>query len=425
MNYNEALEYIHGINWQSREPGLRRINALLEKMNHPEKELKFIHIAGTNGKGSTAAMLAAVLAEAGYKTGQFTSPHIYKFNERMQINGEHISDEDLCELAEYIKPFTDEMEESPTEFELISAFGFEYFKRKKCDIVVLEVGLGGLMDSTNVIEAPEAAVLAAIGLDHTGLLGNSLTEIALEKAGIIKPGTDAVIYRQEKEVEEVFLNKCKEVGATPNLCEPELVVRKSINLDGQSFDYKELKDLHIPLTGSYQLNNLSMVLKTIEILKKKGYNITDKALKSGLEKTSWPCRFEVLRKDPVFIIDGAHNPQGIKATAESLKAHLQDEKVIFIIGVMSDKDLDTMIPYIQDIAKEYIAVTPNYEGRAMEAECLKERLDKYNLPVYAAKSIKDGVKTALNKAGATGTICAIGSLYLPVDIKLSLEELNA
>lgn len=424
MNYNEALEYIHGINWQSREPGLKRINELLDKMSHPERELKFIHIAGTNGKGSTAAMLAAVLAEAGYKTGLFTSPHIYRFNERMQINGEHISDEDLCSLAEYIKPFTDEMDESPTEFELISAFGFEYFKRKKVDIVVLEVGLGGLMDSTNVIPAPEAAVVAAIGLDHTGLLGNSLTEIALEKAGIIKAGTDTVIYRQEKEVEQVFLDKCKEVGATPHLCEPELVVRKDINLDGQVFDYKNLTGLRIPLTGSYQLNNLSMVLKTIEIIREKGYNITDKALKSGLEKTSWPCRFEVLQKDPVFVIDGAHNPQGIKATAESLRYHLKDDKAIFIIGVMNDKDLDTMIPYIKDLAKEFIAVTPNYEGRAMSATTLKEHLEKYSLPVTAADSIKDGVKLALQKAGNTGFICAIGSLYLPVDIKKSLEELN-
>ncbi|MBE6015498.1 MAG: bifunctional folylpolyglutamate synthase/dihydrofolate synthase [Lachnospiraceae bacterium] len=424
MNINEALEYIHGINWQSREPGLQRINELMDMCGHPERELKFIHIAGTNGKGSTAAMLAAVLAQAGYRTGLFTSPHIYKFNERMQINGEYITDEDICALADYIKPFTDKMSEAPTEFELISAIGFEYFKRQKVDIVVLEVGLGGEMDSTNVIPAPEVAVLAAIGLDHTGLLGNTLPEIAREKAGIIKAGCDAVIYRQDPEVEQVFIDKCKEVGATPHLCQPEEVIRTSIDLDRQTFDYKEYKGLSIPLTGAYQLKNLSMVLKTIEILTKKGYNIKADDLKAGLAATKWPCRFEVLKKDPVFIIDGAHNPQGIKATADSLRVFYKENSVIFLIGVMADKDLDTMIPYIKDLAKEFIAVTPDYPGRAMEAEVLKEHLAKYNASVTAAGSIKEGVSLALEKAGKEGAVCALGSLYMPIDVKRSLEELD-
>lgn len=424
MNIQEALEYIHGITWQSREPGLKRINELMDMMGHPEKELKYIHIAGTNGKGSTAAMLASILTKAGYKTGLFTSPHIYKFNERMQINGEHISDEAICELAEYIKPFTDKMEETPTEFELVSAFGFEYFKRQGCDIVVLEVGLGGVMDSTNVIPSPEVAVLAAIGLDHTGLLGNTLTEIAKEKAGIIKPGCDAVIYRQEPEVEEVFLNQCKVVGATANLCEPEKVIRTDCDWDTQTFTYKDAENLVIPLTGSYQLKNVSMVLKTVEILRKKGYNIEAETLREGLLSTQWPCRFEVLTKDPVFIIDGAHNPQGIMATAESLRLHLKSEKVVFIIGVMSDKDLDTMIPYIDDLAAEYIAVSPDYPGRALDAADLGAYLEKFNRSVTVADSILDGVRIALRKADKDRIVCAIGSLYMPIDVKAALKKLG-
>ncbi|MBR5336683.1 MAG: bifunctional folylpolyglutamate synthase/dihydrofolate synthase [Lachnospiraceae bacterium] len=423
MNINEALEYIHGIKWQSQKPGLSRTEELMGLMGHPEGDCRYIHIAGTNGKGSTAAMLAAVLTAAGYKTGLFTSPHIYRFNERMQVSGEMISDEDICSLVEYIKPFVAKMKEPPTEFELISAIGFEYFKRQKCDIVVLEVGLGGRMDSTNVIPAPEVAVLAAIGLDHTGILGNTLTEIAAEKAGIIKPGCHAVIYRQDRSVEKVFTDKCKEVGAVPHLCEPEKVIPLSLDWDVQVVDYKEYKAMSIPLTGSYQIKNLSMVFKTIEILNEKGYNILSEAVRTGLAAVKWPCRFEVLMKEPVFIVDGAHNPQGIEATAESLSAHCKGRKVTFIIGVMADKDLDTMIPHIAGLAREFIAVTPDYPGRAMEATLLKGHLEKYGLPVMAASSIKEGVRTALDHAGTDGIICALGSLYMPVDIKKSIEDL--
>ena len=423
MNIDEVQSFIHETCWQSTQPGLDRIKELLGFMGNPHENMKYIHIAGTNGKGSTAAMLAAVLTRSGYKTGLYTSPHIYRFNERMQINGEMISDEDICALADYIKPYAKKMSQAPTEFELISAFAFEYFKRNKCDIVVLEVGLGGCMDSTNIIPSPEVAILAAIGLDHTGILGNTLKEIAAQKAGIIKTGCDAVIYRQDPEVEQVFIDKCREVGASYHLCQPEEVIRKSVDWDRQVVDYKDYKDLEVPLTGSYQINNLSMVLKTVEILNEKGYNIKAGALKEGLASVKWPCRFEVLMKNPVFIIDGAHNPQGIEATAGSLRLHSGDRKIIFIIGVMADKDLDTMIPAIADLAGEFIAVTPDYPGRAMEAAVLKEHLDKYNAPVLAAGSIKEGVKTALEHAGADGIICALGSLYMPIDVKKSLDEL--
>ncbi len=424
MNIDEALDYIHETCWQSKAPGLSRMEELMELTGHPERGVKYIHIAGTNGKGSTAAMLAAVLRSAGYRTGQFTSPHIYRFNERMQINGEQISDEDICDLVERIRPFVEKMTESPTEFELISAIGFMYFQKKKCDIVVLEVGLGGALDSTNVIPAPEVAVLAAIGLDHTGILGDTLPEIATEKAGIIKPGCHAVIYRQDPEVEQVFLDKCAETGARAHLCQPECVHPVSADWDGQILDYKEYKGIRLPLTGAYQIKNVSMVFKTVEILNDKGYNITSDAIKTGLSRVEWPCRFEVLRKDPVFIIDGAHNPQGIEATAESLRSRCHGRKVIFVIGVMADKDLDTMIPYITELASEFVAVTPDYPGRAMPAVELKEHLDRYKVPTIAASSIKEGVETAMAHAGRDGIICALGSLYMPVDVRAALNELN-
>ncbi len=424
MKIEEALDYIHVIKWQEMTPGLSRMEELMEKAGHPEKACKYIHIAGTNGKGSTAAMLAAVLSSAGYRTGLYTSPHIYRFNERMQIDGEQISDEEICDLVSFIKPLADSMSESPTEFELISAIAFEYFKRNKCDIVVLEVGLGGAMDSTNVIPCPEVAVLSAIGLDHTGILGDTLTEIAATKAGIIKPGCDVVIYRQNPEVEQVFIDRCISVGARAHLCEPECVKSISMDWDGQVVDYKDYKGVSLPLCGTYQIKNVSMVFKTVEILNDKGYNIKSESLRRGLSKVKWPCRFEVLKKDPVFIVDGAHNPQGIEATARSLSAHCHGRKVIFIIGVMADKDLDTMIPFISEIASEFIAVTPDYPGRAMEAAVLKEHLDRYGLPTIAASSVKEGVETALAHAGRDGIICALGSLYMPVDVRGALNELS-
>lgn len=417
MNYEETLEYIHGVNWMECEPGTQREEELLSYIGNPEKELKYVHIAGTNGKGSTAAMTASVLSAAGYKTGLFTSPHIIEFNERCQINGEYISNEDLCDIVEYIKPFADKMKEPPTEFELISAIGFEYFKRKKCDIVVLEVGLGGVMDSTNVIPAPVVAVIAAIGLDHTGLLGNTVEEIAKEKAGIIKKGCDAVIYSQKESVEQVCIDICKKRDVKYYITENEKMHQKSFDLDGQTVDYAHLKDLLIPLTGSYQLKNAALVLKIIEVLKLNGYKISDNDIKKGLANTKWPSRFEVLSKNPVFIVDGAHNPQGIKATSESLLMHFPDKKIIFIMGVMADKDFESMLPFITPMAKEFITVTPEYESRALNADSLTQYLRPYGVEVIECGEVENGIKEALKRAGQDGVICALGSLYLSGDIK--------
>ena len=202
MNATEAIEYIHSVCWKGSIPGLGRTQELLAKMGNPEKDLKFVHIAGTNGKGSTAAMTASILQKAGYRTGLYTSPFIYRFHERMQVNGVEISDEDLAAVTEYVKPFAQSMAESPTEFELVCCIAFEYFKRQNCDIVVLEVGMGGAFDATNVIEAPEVAVITNIGLDHTEVLGDTVEKIAETKAGIFKEGGNAVIYRSTPSVEK-------------------------------------------------------------------------------------------------------------------------------------------------------------------------------------------------------------------------------
>ena len=312
MEYDEALEYIHKVSWVNKKPGLHRMKALLEQMNHPEKDLKFVHVAGTNGKGSTSAMLASVLKDAGYRVGLFTSPFIYVFNERIQCDGVMISNEELAELVSFIQPMAEKLQEPPTEFDLNTAIGMEFFRRKKCDVVVLEVGLGGTFDSTNVIESSLVSVITAIGFDHMKILGNSIREIAGAKAGIIKQNGDVVVYGQNKEAMEVFRSVCKEKHAKMSSPDYSSLRRVKADLHGQVFNYRDWKEVSIPLLGGYQLFNAAVVLETIQVLREKGYRICEEALRRGLSEVSWIGRFELLREKPVFIVDGAHNPQGIK-----------------------------------------------------------------------------------------------------------------
>lgn len=421
MNYQEALEYIHSVNWLGSKPGLERTTHLLEKLGNPQKDLKFIHIAGTNGKGSTAAMLSSILTRAGYCTGLYTSPYINRFNERMKVNNIDISDDEVAELATLIKPFTDEMTDIPTEFETITAVGMEYFKRYHCDIVILEVGLGGKLDSTNVIDTPELAVITAMGLDHTRELGDTMTQIAGEKAGIIKEGGDVVIYGQNPEAEAVFQTVAAEKNADLRTVDFAKILPKEYDLDGQSFDFAEHKDLRIPLIGSYQLKNAAVVLTAIDVLRKKGWNISEEAVKEGLAKTSWPARFEILSRDPVFIVDGGHNPHGIMGTADSLKKLFPGKKFTFVTGVMADKDVENILNLVVPLAERFITVCPN-NPRAMKAEVLAERIGTLGVEAIPAESVPAGVAQAIRLAGPEGVVCALGSLYMSGDIRACFEK---
>lgn len=417
MNYRETLEYIASFIWKGSVLGLSRIYDLLEKLGNPQKDLKFIHIAGTNGKGSTAAFLSSILKESGYRVGLFTSPYIEVFNERMQINNENISDEELADITSYVRPFADSMEDHPTEFELNTAICMVYFQRNNCDIVVLEVGMGGELDSTNVIDSPEAAVITAIGLDHTEELGDTVEKIAKTKAGIIKPGCSAVLYRQEESVMDVIRARCEEVGASLDLSEPEQAEFLSASIEGQRFSYPGYGELEIPLIGSYQLRNVSTALKTVEVLRRRGWNIPDEAVASGLKNTKWPGRFEAILKDPLFIVDGAHNPHGIRATAASLSGFFQDEKLIFLFGVMADKDYPDMLDQILPLAKEVHCVTPD-NPRALDAERLAQIIREKGVNAEPFKTIGEAVDSAIRKAKEEGSsIVALGSLYMIGDIK--------
>ncbi|MCF0230066.1 MAG: bifunctional folylpolyglutamate synthase/dihydrofolate synthase [Parasporobacterium sp.] len=423
MNYSEALNYISSVNWKGSVPGLERITELMDLLGNPQDSLKFVHIGGTNGKGSASAFISNVLRKAGYKTGLFISPYIVRFNERMQIDNQCISDEELAEITEYIRPFADSMKDSPTEFELNTAIAFVYFSRNNCDIVVLEVGMGGELDATNIIKAPEVVLITAIGLDHTEYLGDSLYKIASTKAGIIKKGSGVVLYRQGEEITEVIREKCREKGCNLYISEPDRLELLHCDIDGQTFRSQDHGNISIRLAAAYQKNNLAAAIKVIEVIRTKGYIISEEDLREGLAETLWPGRFEILCRKPVFLVDGAHNPHGMKAAADSLKAVFKDRKLILIFGVLKDKAYNEMLELILPLAGSVLCVTPD-NSRALKAVELADIINSRGVPAEAYDSVGEAIETAFETAEEDDIICAVGSLYMIGDIKQFINTLN-
>ncbi|MBQ8755792.1 MAG: bifunctional folylpolyglutamate synthase/dihydrofolate synthase [Lentisphaeria bacterium] len=416
MNYNETLEYIHSVSWKGSRPGLERTRERLYLMKNPEKKLKFVHIAGTNGKGSTASMTANILEKAGYTVGLYTSPYIFSFNERMRVNGENISDSDLVSVTEFVKPLAEKMTDSPTEFELVTCIAFEYFYRKKCDIVVLEVGMGGELDSTNVIEPPEVSVITNIGLDHTDFLGDTLEKIAETKSKIIKENSIAVLYPSTKGVEEVVEKRCHDVNSRLIKADFDAVISKEKSLSGQTFDYKGLKNVKLPLLGKHQLNNTATVFAVIDGLRSKGWNISDTAVREGIESVRWQGRFELVSESPTFIVDGGHNPQCAASLFENVKSYLGGKKLVVLTGVLADKDFESMYADMATLTSEFVTVTPP-NPRALSAEKLAEYLTRFGKTATPCKTIDEGVRLAKEKAGEKGAVLAYGSLYMVADIE--------
>lgn len=416
MTGNEAITYIHSYGWRGSLPGLSRTFELLHRLGDPQKKTKFIHIVGTNGKGSTAAMLASVLQKAGYVTGLYTSPYILTFHERMQVNGEMISDRELGEITEYVMPHAEAMEDHPTEFELVTAIAFEYFARHQSDIVVLEAGMGGELDSTNVIDSPEVAVFTNIGLDHTDYLGDTMEKIAKTKAGIIKPGSSAVCYRAKASVEAVIDRACAEKNVPLYKADFDAIVSKSHGLEGQTFDFGKRKDLFLPLLGDHQLYNAAVVLTTLDVLKTRGWTVTEENIRDGLRDVRWPGRFEVLRRDPLFIVDGGHNPQCMEALAQNIRQYLNGRELTVLTGVLRDKDYTDMYRLVAPYAACFVTVTPP-NPRALTAQELTEELKIFSKPIETADDVRAGVRRAISLAGKDGVVLAFGSLYMVGDIR--------
>ena len=422
MTKEEAIGYIENYGWSTTRLGLERTRELLARVGDPQKKLKFIHVAGSNGKGSTCAMLARILELSGYKVGMYISPYIEDFCERIQINGEYIDGDSLARITEYVMDQAEQMEDHPSQFELVTAIGMIYFLENGVDIVVLEVGMGGALDSTNDIDAPEVAVITNIGLEHTEYLGNTLEEIAATKAGIIKTGCNAVCYDGAPEVTEVVRKVCEEKDVPLKCVDFARLTPLSEGLDGQTFLW-DGEEYELALLGEHQLHNAATVLNVLDALEERGWTVTPEAVRKGLKTVKWPARLEILGRDPLFILDGGHNPQCAEALADSLEKLLEGKKAVFLLGVLADKDYKTMMDMMIPFASRFITLTPD-SSRALSAEDLAKFFrEEKGVDAVAADTFVQGIMYAVSGAGKDGIVVCFGSLYLAGHIRTEYHKL--
>lgn len=421
MTYEQALTYIHSVSWMGSRPGLSRTKELLRRMGDPHKGLRFVHVAGTNGKGSTCAMIASILQAAGLRVGLYTSPYILRFNERIRVNGEDIPDEALAKVTEYVRQFAECMEEHPTEFELVTAIGFAYFARQKCDVVVLEVGLGGELDSTNVIDAPLLSVITEIDFDHMGVLGSTIEQIAAAKAGIIKahapvlsadnlPASAAVIHRVAREKGcECFT--------------PDYAAVSDRVCDGQGIRFcMDGEEYFVPLLGDYQYRNAAMAITAARILARRGLPLDGSHIKAGLAAVGWRGRFEKLGDRPLTYYDGGHNPQGVAAAVSSYRALYPNTAATVLIGVMADKDYAVEIETLLPIAHRFVTVRPD-NPRALSAEALADKIASLGGIATPAQTVEQGVRLAAKIAAGERPVLALGSLYMYAELHAAYRAL--
>lgn len=417
MNEKEVLLYIEELKQYGSVPGLDSIRQLSSRLGDPQEKLKFIHVAGTNGKGSVTAYLASVLMEAGLKVGRYNSPTIRDWKERIMVGRQKITKEALCRLMERIRKVCDQMVceglGHPTSFEIETVLGFLYFLEKECDIVILETGMGGTLDATNIISRTEVAVLTSISMDHMAFLGNTLSEIADNKAGIIKEGCQAVTLSQDAECMAVLRKVCEERGAALTVA-PGIkdggVDRVRYGIEKQSFRYKKRMKIELPLPGTFQIENAALAVAVCEVLSGLGYDIRDAQIQKGIQKTVWHGRFEVLSKKPYFIIDGAHNADAAKKLKESLQFYFTNRKIVFIIGILKDKEYEKILQTTAPLADSIITVRSPDNPRAMDAYELAKEAAKYHPRVTAAGSVEEAVEMSYLLADRDSVIIAFGSL---------------
>lgn len=426
MNYREARAYLSEINKYGSVLGLESIQRLLEAMGNPQRELKVVHIAGTNGKGSTLAFLQSVFMEAGYKVGRYSSPAVFHEDEIIQINARNIEKEDLADIVTFIKKRAEKILENlgfhPTPFEIETAMAFEYFKRKKCDIVLVECGMGGESDATNVFEKVLCSVITSISLDHTAFLGETIEEIAKIKSGIMKKGCPVVVAPQNKEVLNVIENSAfqKKVPLV-KAGKAHIDVARGRNHISYKASNGKKYETDIQMLGTYQEINAATAIETILCLEEQGY-ILEKYIEVGLGKAIWNGRMEIVCKEPLFIIDGAHNPGAVKELRNSIDLYFTNKRITFIMGVLTDKDFEQETGLIADRAENIITVTPD-NHRALDGRKLAETILKYNRNVEYADNIKTAVKKALEfvNKGQTDMVVAFGSLSHLKDIKQAVK----
>ena len=426
MNCNEAIEYIHSLERFGIKPGLERIKALCDILGKPQQGIKFIHVAGTNGKGSTSTVISNILTEACFSTGLFTSPYVLDFRERIQFNGCMIEPYELAEAVDEVKTAVEILNIRgvfPTEFEAITAAAFIYFKKKKCDFVVLEVGLGGRFDATNIIECPVVNVITSISKDHTAVLGNTLSQIAFEKCGTVKEGGVCVCYpEQEKEAMDVIEQTCSEKHnrlIVPDLRRADNI---TVNETGSSFTYMGM-EFRLPLIGEHMVKNAVTAITAAQVIKQSGYNIPDRAFLRGVAASAMPARLEIMHKNPLVILDGGHNEGCAKALAQYLKTFLSDKRIIAVVSMMADKDFDA---YLRITAPFFYAVVATHTKvpRALSAEKLCETASEYCANCVAVPDSAHALKYAYNSIGKDDVLIVCGSFYFAGEIREKIIDLQ-
>lgn len=430
MNYEEAMQFIHSTYKFGSKLGLQNITKLTELLGNPQDSYKIIHVAGTNGKGSTCNMIHDVLMASGYKTGLFISPFLEEFTERIQINKQHIDKESLARITGLVKEkigiMLEEGYNHPTEFEVVTAIGFKYFQEQKIDFLVLEVGLGGRFDATNVVRDTLVSVITSISYDHMEYLGDTLEKIAFEKAGIIKENSCVVIYPQEENIVNTIKETAKNKNTSVYETHKEDIVKLKGDLTGQWFKYLNkdvfnLPDVKMNFLGEHQLYNALAALKALEIIKNAGYNITEESICEGFLTCRFAGRFEIIRENPVIVLDGGHNINGIEYFAKAVKENFRDNKIILFFGMLKDKNPEDVLSYIIPLCKEVYTLTPN-NPRAMKAADLADLIIKhYDLKVTPLNDYNE-IIPIINNVDSNEYIAFVGSLYMIGDIRTLINK---
>ena len=413
MNYEEARNYLDQVSKGGSVLGLDNMRELLNRLGNPQDRLKFIHIAGTNGKGSVLAYLSTILTEVGYRTGRYISPVLFSYREKIQVDEKMIGREDLARLTAAVKEAAEDMKKThtgePTIFEVETALAFLYFAEQNCDIVVLETGLGGALDATNVITTTVLEVIASVSMDHMDFLGDTLDKIALQKAGIIKPHTRVVSALQKPEAMEVIEETCRKQECVLNTADPGQVTDISHGYDRQKFSYK-------------QFTNAALALEAVDSLRNLGYRLEDQAVYRGMKRAVWRGRFTVISREPVIVMDGAHNPAAAEELRKSLELYFPDKKLFYIFGMFRDKDYKKVTEITAPLADHIITVETPDNPRALSAKKLKAEVEKINPSVEAAESIRSAVRKTMEQAQEEDVIVIFGSLSFLAEAELAVSR---
>ncbi len=428
MNYEEARVYLDNVAKYGSVLGLDAMRELLRRLGNPEKGLKIVHIAGTNGKGSVLAFLSTVLTESGYRVGRYISPTLFSYRERIQVDGEYIEKEPLARLVTRIREASEAMDRdglrTPTAFEIETALGLLYFAEKKCDVVVLETGMGGRDDATNAIAEVMMEIFASISLDHLGVLGNDLTEIAECKADIIRKNSLVISAFQKEEAAEVLKRTAAERNAKLVTVDPGQISDVKYGYEEQSFSYGAEKNIRIHLAGAYQIENAALAAEAVQGLRSLGFRISDEAFRRGMEKTVWRGRFTCIHKEPLVIMDGAHNEDAAKKLAASIETYFPGRKISYIMGVFKDKEYEKVIRITAPYAAKVTAVETPGNPRALPKEELKKVWETFGVPVTTADTIAEAVKENITSAEKEEIIVVFGSLSFLGEAEKAVKELG-